>query len=244
MYDLSDEEIEEAQEMRENLNYKEYAFKHNLMSFEDREKIRKSETFKEFLYQWNHGYYNSQKLVGPLMGAVKDYLVKERVHTRAGWYEYYANNVRNYHEIYELIDQFARDNKLKWHTAVNYWAIHILDGAWQGTQNELSAKAFIERYIKAKGLPYKVLFATQNEDSNYGFDLAIIDKDKRKTVLLVQVKTTGYFLGKKASTVEAREQYNPAKYRKAEAKYEAPVWYLDITQTEKENTLKWWKAQY
>ena len=227
------------------LDFKEWKFKRNLEPFEIREKIRNSKLFKDFIYQWNHGVYNNQKDVGPLMGSLKNLGRTRTDINRETWFEYYFTCVKNYNQILPLIEKMAKETSLDFKTALNYWAIHILDSAYVGFEGEIMGKNAITEWATVNNKDVTVEFATPEMDTRLGVDVIVTDNVTGKIILGVQIKRTAYFHSTRSTVVEAREGYNPKKYAQFKKETGADVWYLDVQKFEQTGVLNkttWWRA--
>lgn len=208
-------------------------FLKNLPNKTERERVQESREFKDFIYRWNHGVFNSWKKVGSLMKSVRAYSKLHNYDMEAvnsnGWAHYYMSNVRNPAQIYALIEEVAEGTQISLEKALCYWWIHIIDGALAGEQGEIAMLP----YIKLQWLPeqgFTVREATDQEDRQDGLDWVI--EDSRGTIVAAyQVKRASYFYSKRETVVKAREQVNPAKYRAYEARTGVKVIYVVIEKT-------------
>lgn len=212
-----------------------------LRSFKHREKIRNSKHFRDFIYRWNHGRYNSKEQVGPLMSLTQAYSTAcgglESM-SREEWAEYYFQHGRTPRQVLKVVEQMGQNEGLLFTDALLYWWIHIMDGAYQGELNELHNMAILETYANTKD--YSVRRATPYEDRTLGVDAVVTDQWGR-CVIGVQIKVASYFASTRETVVHAREVVNPQKYARFEREYNAPVWYMVAEDSQKAGKPIWVK---
>lgn len=208
-----------------------------LPSFEEREIVRQSRPFKDFLQFWCDGNYNASNKVGYLMAAAGK-LTADSTHD--DWEMLYYKECKTPSQVLIQIEVMMANADIDFKTAVTYWWIHIQDGPFGGTVNEKKIFAKVEVYAHSKG--YKVRVATPHEDKNLGVDFVVYDpNDNDRTIVGGQTKPLSHFSNHPA-VVRSREVYDKPKYAKFTAQYGAPVWYVIIETTLKTGVIDWRKV--
>lgn len=215
----------------------------NLLSKKEREDFRKTEVYKDSLYWWYKNKYNSPNKVAFIMNLIHEYWYKSEQRGYIGWVKFYTKTI-SYDEIYKMIMKIQKEQKISIKDATNIWWIHILDYAWDGLENELQAKKYLQQYCDLRGQGYRAQLATGGWNTYYGIDLFVLDPsvdlsdpDSGSNIIIaVQVKNSSYFL--KAYDKD-RKLYDDRKRKAYTDRYKSKIWIIDIEATVKNDELVW-----